>query len=137
RKRGENASTTDRAGSTAALRRELPDATATIRAAGVGPVDMQQSVIGPGMGVPTRYAEVLEDDDRKMPVKTALAIINRVWEEIDNELVGSLDAETQVALAWFGSYGFDARNSGELITLSNAKNTAINRLFDSGVFTDL
>src|SRR5690606_2030558 len=110
---------------------------AKIRAAGVGPVDIQQSVIGPGMGVFTRYAEVLEDDDSTMPVKTALVIINRVWEEIDNELVGSLDAETQVALAWFGSYGFDARSSGELITLANAKNTAINRLFDSEVFTDL
>jgi putative DNA methylase len=137
RKRIQEAVTTDRAGFTAALRRELPDAIAKIRAAGVGPVDMQQSVIGPGMGVFTQFAEVLEDDDSTMPVRTALTIINRVWEEIDSELVASFDAETQVALAWFGSYGFDAQSSGELITLANAKNTAINRLFDSGVFTDL
>jgi putative DNA methylase len=122
---------------TSALRRDLPDAISKIRAAGVSPVDMQQSVIGPGMGVFTRYAQVLEDDDSPMPVKTALAIINRVWEELDNELVGVLDPETQVALAWFGSYGFDAKPSGELITLANAKNTAIDALFSSGVFQNL
>jgi putative DNA methylase len=137
RKRLASAPTTDRGGFTAALRRELPDAIAKIRAAGVGPVDMQQSVIGPGMGVFTRYAEVLEDDDSAMPVKAALTIINRVWEELDNELVASLDAETQVALAWFGSYGFDAKASGELITMANAKNTSISALFDSGVFLNL
>lgn len=137
RRRANSVGTTDRAGFTAALRRELPDAITKIRAAGVGPVDMQQSVIGPGMGVFTRYSEVLEDDDSPMPVKTALAIINRVWEEIDNELVASFDPETQVALAWFASYGFDARSSGELITLATAKNTSIDDLFKSGVFEDL
>ncbi|MER9528522.1 DUF1156 domain-containing protein [Mesorhizobium sp. M0309] len=120
-----------------ALKRDMPDAIAKIRVAGVGPVDMQQSVIGPGMGVFTRFAEVLEDDDSAMKVKTALSVINRVWEEIDNEIVASFDAETQVALAWFGSYGFDARVSGELIGLATAKNTSTNALFASDVFKDL
>ncbi|TPJ27152.1 DUF1156 domain-containing protein [Mesorhizobium sp. B2-8-3] len=127
----------DRAGFIAALRRELPAAITKIRAAGVGPVDMQQSVIGPGMGVFTRYLEVLEDDDSKMTVKTALSIINRTWEEIDNEIVASFDPETQVALAWFSSYGFEPKPSGELITLANAKDTTISDLFASEVFADL
>ena len=74
-----------------ALKREMPDAIDDIRKAGVGPVDMQQSVIGPGMGVFTRYAKVLEDDDSAMSVKTALALINRVWEEIENELDTAFD----------------------------------------------
>ena len=113
-----------------ALKREMPDAIEDIRKAGVGPVDMQQSVIGPGMGVFSRYAKVLEDDDSAMPVKTALSLINRVWEEIEKELDAAFDAETQVALAWFATYGFDARASGELITLANAKNIASNALFD-------
>jgi putative DNA methylase len=137
RKRSATAAAADRASFTTVLRRELPHAIAKIRAAGVGPVDMQQSVIGPGMGVFTSYAEVLEDDDSAMPVKTALSIINRVWEELDNELFASLDAETQVALAWFGSYGFEVPKNADLITLANAKNTSINALFDSGVFTNL
>lgn len=119
------------------LKRELPSAIDAIRKAGVGPVDMQQSVIGPGMGVFSRHAKVLEDDDSAMTVKTALALINRVWEEIENELDGAFDAETQVALAWYGSYGFDARPSGELITLTTAKNTSDRALFQSGVFANL
>ena len=84
-----------------ALKREMPDAIDDIRKAGVGPVDMQQSVIGPGMGVFTCYAKVLESDDSPMTVKTALTLINRVWEEIENELDANFDPETQVALAWY------------------------------------
>jgi putative DNA methylase len=97
---------------------------------------MQQSVIGPGMGIFTRYAKVLEDDDSAMSVRTALAVINRVWEEIENELEANFDAETQVALAWFATYGFDLKPSGELITLANAKDISLNELFSSRVFQD-
>ena len=137
RKRAQDAGIATRAEFIRALKRELPDAIAAIRRAGVGPVDMQQSVIGPGMGVFTRFAKVLEDDDSAMPVKTALSLINRVWDEIENELTEAFDAPTQVALAWFATYGFDARPSGELITLANAKNIPLATLFSSGVFQDL
>lgn len=137
RKRTREAGVATRAEFIRALKRELPDAIAAIRKAGVGPVDMQQSVIGPGMGVFTRFAKVLEDDDSAMPVKTALSLINRVWDEIENELSEAFDAPTQVALAWFATYGFDVRPSGELITLANAKNVPLATLFASGVFQDL
>jgi putative DNA methylase len=137
RKRATKADVATRAEFIRALKRELPDAIAAIRRAGVGPVDMQQSVIGPGMGVFTRFAKVLEDDDSAMPVRTALSLINRVWDEIENELTEAFDAPTQVALAWFATYGFDARPSGELITLANAKNIPLATLFSSGVFQDL
>ncbi len=72
-----------------------------------------------------------------MSVKTALGVINRVWEEIENELDQVFDPETQVALAWYATYGFDARASGELITLTTAKNTSDRALFDSDVFEDM
>jgi putative DNA methylase len=136
RKRAQDSSIVTRAEFVRTLKRELPDAIEAIRKAGVGPVDMQQSVIGPGMGVFSRYAKVLEDDDSPMPVKTALSLINRVWEEIENELDTNFDAETQVALAWFATYGFDFKPSGELITLANAKNVPLGALFASGVFSD-
>lgn len=137
RKRSPAAETITRAEFIRTLKRELPDAIDNIRKAGVGPVDMQQSVIGPGMGVFSRCAKVLEDDDSAMPVKTALSLINRVWEEIDQELDANFDPETQVALAWFATFGFDARASGELITLANAKNVTSSSLYGSGVFKDL
>jgi putative DNA methylase len=137
RKRSADATVITRAEFVRALKRELPDAIDDIRKAGVGPVDMQQSVIGPGMGVFSRYSKVLEDDDSSMSVKTALALINRVWEEIDQTLDAVFDAETQVALTWYASYGFDTRSSGEVITLTTAKNTSDKSLFDSGVFKDM
>lgn len=136
RKRSTTAPVVTRADFLRMLKRELPEAIADIRKAGVGPVDMQQSVIGPGMGVFTRFAKVLEDDDSTMSVRTALALINRVWEEIESDLDANFDAETQVALAWFATYGFDTKPSGELITLANAKNVSLDALFASGVFTD-
>lgn len=119
------------------LKREMPDAIDDIRKAGVGPVDMQQSIIGPGMGIFSRYSKVLEDDDSSMPVKTALSLINRVWGEIENELDANFDPETQVALAWYSDYGFESRASGDLITLANAKNISSDALFASNVFTNL
>jgi putative DNA methylase len=137
RTRGADAPVATRADFIRALKLEMPAAIDAIRKAGVGPVDMQQSVIGPGMGVFSRHAKVLEDDDSAMSVKTALAVINRVWEEIENELDQAFDAETQVALAWYVTYGFDARASGELITLTTAKNTSDRALFASGVFKDM
>jgi putative DNA methylase len=137
RKRAADAPSITRADFIRLLRKEMPDAIDDIRKAGVGPVDMQQSVIGPGMGVFSRHARVLEDDDSSMPVKTALSLINRVWGEIEQELDGAYDAETQVALAWFSSYGAEPRASGELITLANAKNISSDALFTSGVFKDM
>ena len=80
---------------------------------------------------------MVEDDDSPMSVKTVLALINRVWEEIENEVDATFDAATQVALTWFATYGFDAKPSGELITLANAKNIPLGALFSSGVFRDL
>lgn len=137
RKRDHAAPASTRAEFIRSLRRDLPDAIDNIRKAGVGPVDMQQSIIGPGMGVFTRYSRVLEDDDSTMGVKTALTLINRVWEEIENELDAAFDAATQVALAWFATYGFEAKPAGELIMLANAKNIPLSALFSSGVFHDL
>ncbi|MBX9665922.1 DUF1156 domain-containing protein [Novosphingobium sp.] len=137
RKRSDQAAVVTRGEYIRLLKRELPQAIEDIRTAGVGPVDMQQSVIGPGMGIFSRHMKVLMDDDSSMTVRTALADINRIWGEIENEADASLDPETQVALAWFATYGFDARTSGELIMLANAKNVASDALYKSGVFQDL
>jgi putative DNA methylase len=72
-----------------------------------------------------------------MSVRTALSLINRVWEEIENELDANFDPETQVALAWFASYGYEVKKSGELISQANAKNIPDRALFDARVFENL
>ena len=137
RKRAPEAPVVTRAEFIRVLKGEMPAAIDDIRKAGVGPVDMQQSVIGPGMGIFTRYAKVLESDDSPMNVRTALSLINRVWEEIENELDANFDPETQVALAWYASYGFEAKKSGELNVVANAKNVPEKALFESRVFDNL
>ncbi|MDD3472331.1 MAG: hypothetical protein PHS86_06080, partial [Syntrophaceae bacterium] len=43
----------------------------------VAPVDLAQAAIGPGMGVFSQYAAVLESNGEPMSVKTALMLINR------------------------------------------------------------
>ncbi len=103
----------------------------SIIAARVGPVDFEQAVIGPGMGVFSRYAKVLEEDDSRMNVKTALALINRVRLEVDTE-TGGFDPETQVALAWFRAYGYVEKPSGEAILLANAKGVALENVVRFG-----
>lgn len=134
RKRPADAPVATRREFVARLRRVLPEAVRAIREAGVGPVDMQQAVIGPGMGVFSSFAQVLEDDDRSMTVARALALVNHVWDALESEWDATVDPETQVALAWYASWGYDLRPSGELITLANAKNTSLDALFDGRVF---
>ncbi|MGH7156289.1 MAG: DUF1156 domain-containing protein, partial [Acetobacteraceae bacterium] len=116
-----------------ALRRELPAALAAMRAAGIGPVDLAQSVIGPGMGVFTRHAAVLEDSGRNMTVRTALALINQVLDDIGADDDAAYDLATRFALDWFQEAGWDARPSGEAILAANARNLAITQLVRAGL----
>lgn len=131
RKRGEKAKAVERDEFKRALRRELPESFANIRAAGVGPVDMAQAAIGPGMGIFTRYGSVLESSGEPMLVKDALKLINEVRDEIDDE--GDYDLETRFAVEWFSEAQWEAKESGRAILLANAKNLAESQLERAGV----
>ena len=72
----------------ASLKREMPDALRTLQHGNIAPVDLAQSSIGPGMEVFSRYAKVLETDGSAMPVRTALALINQVLDELLTEQDG-------------------------------------------------
>jgi putative DNA methylase len=133
RKRRENAEVVERETFVRALRRELPAALAQIRAAGIGPVDMTQSAIGPGMGVFTRYAAVLEDSGQKMAVRTALALINQIRDELDQDDDAAYDLPTRFALDWFEDAGWNARDSGDAILAANARNLGLDRLLRTGL----
>jgi hypothetical protein len=50
--------------------------------------------------------------------------------------VASFDPETQVALAWFASFGFEAKPSGDLIAHATAKDTSLDHLFQANMFDD-
>ena len=119
----------------ARLRARMPEAIANIRAGGVGPVDIAQAAIGPGMGVFTANEKVLEPDDTPMTVRAAIALINQVRDEISGEEATSYDADTRFCIDWFDAFAFDDGDSGDAITMAQAYDIGIGDLEAAGVFT--
>jgi putative DNA methylase len=116
------------------LRSEMPDALVKIRAAGVGPTDIQQAAIGPGIGIFTRYSAVLNPDGSVMSVSHALKLINQVREELASEAQGDYDAPTRFAIDWFMVHGHKPSRSGEAITIANALGLGLVDLERAGIF---
>lgn len=116
-----------------ALREGLPDALRTLQQGNIAPVDLAQSAIGPGMAVFTRYAKVMESDGSAMTVRTALALINQVLDEVLAEQEGDFDGDTRWAISWFEQFGTESGPYGDAETLSKAKNTAVSGLVEAGI----
>ena len=135
RKRSADAPAIARREFVAQLRSALPTALKNIRAAGVRPVDMAQASIGPGMGVFTACSQVLEPDDAPMTVRTAIALINQVRDEIAGEETGGYDPDTRFCIDWFEAFGMDGGKAGDAITMAQAYDIGIDGLAAAGVFT--
>jgi putative DNA methylase len=133
RQRPETARTVSRRDFLAELRREMPDAVARMRAAGIHPVDIPQAALGPGMKVFSQYAAVREADDSAMPVGRAIILINQVRGEIDHAESGDMDAATRFALDWFAAYGWNAHDSGQAIQLAQSYDLTERALREAGV----
>jgi len=134
RRREAGAPTITRADFLRTLRREMPTALAAIRHAGVGPTDIQQAVIGPGIGIFSRHADVLNTDGTRMLVKDALKLINQVREEIASTGDAEYDSETRFALDWFAEHGFNKGRSSNAITMTNALDVSLKDVSDAGFF---
>lgn len=133
RQRPNNARTVSRRDFLAELRREMPEAVARMRAAGIHPVDIPQAALGPGMKVFSQYAAVREADDSAMPVGRAITLINQVRGEIDHAESGDMDAPTRFALDWFAAYGWNAYDSGRAIQLAQSYDLTERTLREAGV----
>ena len=116
------------------LRNELPIALRELQQASVAPVDLAQAAIGPGMAIFSRYSKVLEADGTDMSVRTALALINQVLDEVLTEQEGDFDAETRFCVKWFMQFGWNEAPSGEADVLSRAVNTSVTSLERGGIF---
>ncbi len=117
----------------AALKRELPEALKRLQHGNIAPVDLAQAAIGPGMAVFSRYSKVVEADGSRMPVRTALGLINQVLDEVLAEQESEFDADTRWALAWFEQYGMNEGPYGDAETLSKAKDTSVDALRRDGL----
>ena len=135
RKRSSDAQAITRREFMGRLRAELPDALKKIRKGGVGPVDIAQAAIGPGMGIFTAASSVLEPDDTPMSVRAAIALINQVRDEISGEEASSYDRETRFCIDWFEAFGADAGGAGDAITMAQAYDIGIGDLQTAGVLS--
>lgn len=125
RPRPADAATTDRRGFIAALEAELPDALRKLQQGQIAPVDLPQAAIGPGMSVFSRYAGVLEPDGTKMSVRSALARINEILDQVLNEQEGDFDRTSRFALAWYRQHGYGTGKFGDADNLARARNTSV------------
>ncbi|MEX0283327.1 MAG: DUF1156 domain-containing protein [Paracoccaceae bacterium] len=133
RKKEDSAETITRAEFIRALKRELPPAIAELQAANVSPADMPQSAIGPGMGVFSRYAAVLEADDNPMTVKTALQLINRELDEFLNDIQGEFDPETRFSITWYEQNGLTEGDFGSADSLARARGISVDEVKHAGI----
>lgn len=126
---------TDRRGFIAAMKRELGPALRELQQGGIAPVDLPQSAIGPGMAVFSRYARVIESDGSEMTVRSALARINEVLDELLTEQEGDFDPTTRFAIAWYRSNGYDAGAFGDAENLARARATAVSAMERGGILS--
>jgi putative DNA methylase len=133
RRRAPDAPTATRREFVAALKAELPLALAHLQHGNIAPVDLAQAAIGPGMGIYTRYAKVLDAEGKPLSVRAALALINQNLDEALAEQEGDFDADSRWALTWFEQSGFAEGDYGVAEQLSKSKNTAVAGLVEAGI----
>ncbi|MBF0436734.1 MAG: DUF1156 domain-containing protein [Magnetococcales bacterium] len=138
RKRDKSASPISRREFQRELRESLPISLETMLGgtqgnSPVAPVDLAQAAIGPGMGVYSKYAAVLNQDGTPMSVHDALVMINRVITDFLTPDSGSFDSDTLFCSTWFDHYGWKAGPFGEADTLSRAKGTSVEGVKAAGV----
>jgi putative DNA methylase len=133
RKKDETAEIITRAEFIRALKREVPPAIAELQAANIAPADMPQSAIGPGMGVFSRYSAVLEADDSRMSVKTALQLINKELDEYLGGIQGEFDADTRFAISWFEQNGMGKGDYGTANNIATARAISVESVKHAGI----
>lgn len=133
RKRPADAPQTTRRNLINLLRRELRPALRKLQESNIAPVDLAQSAIGPGMGVFSRYKQVLEADGTPMSVRNALKIINEELDLYFNEQVGDMDSASRFCVDLYTQNAFNDIKYGEAEILATAKSTSIPMMVAHGV----
>lgn len=133
RKRPEGAPMGTRRDFVMALKRELHTALDELRSSNIAPVDLAQSAIGPGIGVYSRFSQVLEADGSPMTVRAALQIINQELDAYFSDQDGELDRESRFCVDLYTQKAFGTISFGEADVLARAKNVSIEGLAAKGL----
>ena len=107
------------------LKKELRPALQTLQSSNIAPVDLAQSAIGPGIGVYSKYDQVLEADGTPMSVRSALQIINQELDLYFNEQDSDLDSESRFCVDLYSQFAFNEIPFGDANILATAKNTSV------------
>jgi len=133
RARAMDAGVTDRRAFQQALKARLGHDLRVLQSGGIAPVDLAQAAIGPGMAVFSSYAKVVEADGSAMRVRTALALINQVLDEVTAEQEGEFDEDTRWAVSWYAEHGMEVGAYGRAEDLARAKNVSVAGLVKAGI----
>ena len=125
RKRSKDAPVCTRRNFINELKRELRPALQKLQSSNIAPVDLAQSAIGPGMGVYSKYSQVLEADGTPMSVRSALKVINQELDLYFNEQDSDLDSESRFCVDLYSQFAFNEMSFGDANTLATAKNTSV------------
>jgi putative DNA methylase len=116
-----------------ALRRELKPAVHDFQAAGILPVDLAQTAMGPGMQVYSRYRAVLDQSGERVSVEQALRLINAALGEVLDEQEGELDPYSRFAIAWWEKHGWIPAAFGEADKLARPQGISVDDLIRAEV----
>jgi len=133
RPRPDDAPATDRRGFISALQAELPDALRELQQGRIAAVDLPQATIGPGMAVFSRYSAVYESDGSPMTVRSALARINEILDQVLSDQEGDFTGETRFAIAWYRQYGYGTGAFGDADNIARSRNTSVESLDRQGI----
>ena len=129
RPRAENAPVGTRTQFLQELERELPVALDDLtHDSHIGPVDLAQAAIGPGMEIYSRYARIERVDGSEVGVREALQEINNAIAAYDESVEGELDPETRVCMGWIKQHGYAEGQYDSAHTLAQAHNLSVERL---------
>lgn len=137
RKRPEDAPMGTRRDFVMTLKRELGPALDKLRSSNIAPVDLAQSAIGPGIGVYSRFSQVLEADGSSMTVRAALQLINQEVDAYFSDQDGELDRESRFCVDLYTQKAFDTIKFGEADVLARAKNVSIEGLAAQGLLASV
>jgi len=70
-----------------------------------------------------------------MTVRSALARINEILDQVLNEQEGDFDAATRFAIAWYRQHGYTTGKFGVADDLARARNTAVATMVRDGILT--
>ncbi len=133
RVRAADAPVLDLRGFRAMLHAELPEALRKMQQANIEPVDMQQAAIGPAIAIYSRYSRITQADGTSMPVRTALGIINEILDDVLDEELGDVDAETRWCVKWAKQHGWNVGPYANAEILFTSTGTSLDGLTHAGV----